>query len=115
MPHMSQNHEITKYYRISKRIELWKREVWHSGFKIQTGPRFRIRDSYTYWFKYLLLCYDWCVAPKIEEIPAMSTPFLVGKLNLWDSNFRALFWNSYFREAGIQDSNYVFQGLKNTY
>ncbi len=30
----------------------------------------------------------------------------------WDSSFRALFWNSYFRQAGIQDPNFKWLGFK---
>ncbi len=32
--------------------------------------------------------------------------------DLWDSNFRALLWDSYFKVAGNQDSNFKWVGFR---
>ncbi len=77
-------------------IRAWKRGVWDSGFKFQTGMGFRIQISNRAGFRIQISVRQYVVLSKF----------------VWDSNFRALLWDSYFKVAGIQDSNFKWVGFR---
>ncbi len=74
----------------------WKRGVWDSGFKFQTGPGFRIQISNRAGFR---------IQISVEAVTFKFQGCLLGFIfqNGWDSGFK-------FQKGGIQDSNYVFRG-----
>ncbi len=77
------------FSEVMSEIGPWKMGVWDSGFKFQTGMEFGVQISNSVGFK---------IQISVEEVTS--------------GDFRVIFWDSYFKVAGIQDSNVKWVGFR---